>query len=92
MALLPLKNVRDGRDSVKWRDAITNDVILEGDANAENDRLMVETPEANGYASASAPIDVSVECDDSHGNRNGRIGGNRGKNTLKCELQRGKAR
>ena len=41
---LTLKNVRDGRYSVTWRDTVTNDVVLETDANADNGRLMVGTP------------------------------------------------
>ena len=41
---LTLKNVRDGRYSVTWRDTITNDVVLESDANTENGRLTVDTP------------------------------------------------
>ncbi len=41
---LTLKNVREGRYSVTWRDTITNDVVLEGQASAEKGRLTLDTP------------------------------------------------
>ncbi len=41
---LTLKNVSDGRYSVTWRDTITNDIVLECDANAANGRLTIDTP------------------------------------------------
>jgi hypothetical protein len=41
---LTLKNVRNGRYSVRWRETITNDVVLETDVNADNGRLTVGTP------------------------------------------------
>ena len=49
---LTLKNVRDGRYSATWRDTITNDVVLEADANAENGRLTVDTPAVTRSAAA----------------------------------------
>ena len=49
---LTLKNFRDGRYSVTWRDPITNDVVLESDVNAENGRLMVDTPAVTHSAAA----------------------------------------
>jgi len=49
---LTLKNVRDGRYSVTWRDTITNDVLFESDAITENGRLTVDTPAVTRSAAA----------------------------------------
>jgi len=49
---LTLKDVRSGRYSVTWRDTITNDVVLEADANAQNGRLSVDTPAITRSAAA----------------------------------------
>jgi len=49
---LTLKNVRDGRYSVTWRDAITNGVVLQTKANVENGRLTLDTPAVTHSAAA----------------------------------------